>query len=74
MIEEYGKEWFNFWFIILEFSCLILLLVCYLCAMIFPAVRQFKSVQECLYTIYTKLCEHPFKLVDSAISATPVAD
>ena len=26
------------------------------------------------YTIYTKVCGHPFKLGDSAISATPVAD
>jgi transposase len=26
------------------------------------------------YTIYTRVCGHPFKLVDSAISATPVAD
>ena len=27
-----------------------------------------------MYTIYTKVCGHPFKLVDSAISATSVAD
>ena len=26
------------------------------------------------YTIYTKVCGHPFKLVDLAISATPVAE
>ena len=26
------------------------------------------------YTIFTKVCGHPFKLVDLAISATPVAD
>lgn len=25
------------------------------------------------YTIYTQVCGHPFKLVDLAISATPVA-
>jgi hypothetical protein len=27
-----------------------------------------------MYTIYTKVCGHPFKLVDLALSATPVAD
>ena len=27
-----------------------------------------------IYTIYTKVCGHPFKLVDLAISAIPVAD
>ena len=32
------------------------------------------GMQEITYTIYTKVCEHPFKLVDSTISATPVAD
>ena len=26
------------------------------------------------YTTYTEVCGHPFKLVDSAISATPIAD
>jgi hypothetical protein len=26
------------------------------------------------YTIYTKVCGHPFKLVDLTISDTPVAD
>ena len=32
-------------------------------------------LSECtVYTIYTKVCEYPFKLVDSAISATPDAD
>uniref|UniRef100_A0A4W5KT87 Uncharacterized protein n=1 Tax=Hucho hucho TaxID=62062 RepID=A0A4W5KT87_9TELE len=29
---------------------------------------------EVIHTIYTKVCGHPFKLVDSAFSATPVAD
>ena len=27
-----------------------------------------------IYTIYAKVCGHPFKFVDSAISAIPVAD
>jgi hypothetical protein len=27
-----------------------------------------------IYTIYTKVCGHPFELVDSAISDTPVAE
>ena len=27
-----------------------------------------------VYSIYTEVCGHPFKLVDSAISAIPVAD
>jgi hypothetical protein len=26
------------------------------------------------YTVYTKVCGHPFKLVDLGISAKPVAD
>ena len=32
------------------------------------------GVRYSVYTIYTKVCGHPFKLVDSAISATTVAD
>jgi hypothetical protein len=32
------------------------------------------SVQCYVYTIYTNVCGHPFKVVDSAISATLVAD
>ena len=55
------------------------LLLWYLC---FPVNKwnsllcQLSALEQqlyCLYTIYTKVCGHPFKLVDLAISRTPVA-
>jgi hypothetical protein len=32
-----------------------------------------KVIQYFTYTIYTKVCGHPFELVDLAVAATPVA-
>ena len=37
-----------------------------------PTLSAKKAIS--VYTTYTKVCGHPFKLVDLAISATPVAD
>ena len=39
-----------------------------------PNTKSRILYQNYTYTIYTKVCGHPFKLVDSAISVTPVAD
>ena len=38
-----------------------------------PDVRAHIVSNGC-YTIYTKVCGHPFKLVELAISATTVSD
>ena len=38
-----------------------------------PTLEEYPNAKV-IHTIYTKVCGHPFKLVDSASSPTPVAD
>ena len=38
-------------------------------------LSDLQLLKWCIYSgVYTKVCGHPFKLVDLAISATPAAD
>jgi hypothetical protein len=39
-----------------------------------PFNKSIKPLHQAKYTINTKACGHPFNLVDSAISTTPVSD